>query len=175
VARSSQPATKSPGLWVGGSQGVYRQPPLTALQNGRGTRYNQRIVRAWEWEPSGKAIVSHPVSISVLDERRIVSDSSDVGEGPLMAASCLMPNFRAQSFIDSSSHFHRYWWDWQRAASQGATCTRGLRITRPKAWTIAELTSSPQARLRPITNTQLPKAVPGTVFLKKRGRDSDEL
>jgi hypothetical protein len=30
-------------------------------------------------------------------------------------------------------------------------------------------------RLRSITNTQLPKPVPGTVFLKKRFYDGDEL
>ena len=40
----------------------------------------------------------------------------------------------------------------------------------PNAWTIAALASSPRVRLRPITNTQLPKPVPGTVFLKKRCR-----
>ncbi|AUT76577.1 hypothetical protein C2L64_51485 [Paraburkholderia hospita] len=34
--------------------------------------------------------------------------------------------------IDSPSRFHRYWWDWQRAASRGGTCIRGLRISRPK-------------------------------------------
>src|SRR5258708_28399057 len=39
---------------------------------------------------------------------------------------------RPRPIIDSPSRFHRYWWDWQRAASQGGTCTRGLRISRPK-------------------------------------------
>src|SRR5216683_1214401 len=39
---------------------------------------------------------------------------------------------RSRPDIDSPSRFHRYWWDWQLAASQGGTCTRGLRISRPK-------------------------------------------
>ena len=40
--------------------------------------------------------------------------------------------YRLRPNIDSPSRFHRYWWDWQRAASRGGTCTRGLRISRPK-------------------------------------------
>jgi hypothetical protein len=39
---------------------------------------------------------------------------------------------RYRPIVDSPSRFHRYWWDWQRAASRGGTCTRGLRINRPK-------------------------------------------
>src|ERR1700693_2869077 len=60
----------------------------------------------------------------------------------------------SSAFIDSPSRFHRYWWDWQLAASEGGTCTRGLRIRRPIAWTITALSSSPRVRLRSITNTQ---------------------
>src|ERR1700674_5079907 len=43
---------------------------------------------------------------------------------------------------------------WQVSVSEGGTCTRGLRIYRPKRPTFAALASSPRVRLRSTTNTQ---------------------
>ena len=43
---------------------------------------------------------------------------------------------------------------WQVAAGEGGTCTRRLRICRPKRLTISALGSSPRVRLRSTTNTQ---------------------
>ena len=43
---------------------------------------------------------------------------------------------------------------WQVSASEGGTCTRGLRIFRLKRPTFTALLSNPQVRLRSITNTQ---------------------
>ena len=43
---------------------------------------------------------------------------------------------------------------WQVAAGESGTCTRRLRISRPKRLTISALGSSPRVRLRSTTNTQ---------------------
>ena len=43
---------------------------------------------------------------------------------------------------------------WQVAASEGGTCTRGLRISVPKRSTLTGLASSPRVCLRSTTNTQ---------------------
>jgi len=43
---------------------------------------------------------------------------------------------------------------WQMAASEGGTCTRGLRIFVPERSTFAALASSPRVCLHSTTNTQ---------------------
>ena len=43
---------------------------------------------------------------------------------------------------------------WQMAASEGGTCTRGLRISVPERSTFAVLASSPRVCLHSTTNTQ---------------------
>jgi len=61
------------------------------------------------------------------------------------------PTAQKRTFRSAFSDTHR---SWQVAVSEGGTCTRGLRISRPKRLTITGLASSPRVCLRSTTNTQ---------------------
>ena len=63
----------------------------------------------------------------------------------------LMLTSHKKTFRSAFSDTYR---SWQVSASEGGTCTRGLRITRPKRLTFTALASSPRVRLRSTTNTQ---------------------
>jgi len=69
-------------------------------------------------------------------------------DGRSAALAFLIPGVASRPFIGSPSRFHRYFGTGSFAASEGGTCTCGLRISRPKRQTIAELASSPRVRLR---------------------------
>ena len=62
-----------------------------------------------------------------------------------------MPTAHKRTFRSAFSDTHH---SWQVAVSEGGTCTRGLRISRPKRLTITALRSSPRVCLRSTTNSQ---------------------
>ena len=62
-----------------------------------------------------------------------------------------MSTARKRTFRSAFCDTHH---SWQVSVSEGGTCTRGLRITRPERPTFSALASSPRVRLRSATNTQ---------------------
>jgi len=62
-----------------------------------------------------------------------------------------MPTAQKRTSRSAFSDTHH---SWQVAVSEGGTCTRGLRISRPKRPTFTALLSSPRVCLRSTTNTQ---------------------
>ena len=64
---------------------------------------------------------------------------------------CSMPRVPKSTFRSAFSNTDE---NWRVAASEGGTCTRGLRISVPERSTFAALASSPRVCLHSTTNTQ---------------------
>jgi hypothetical protein len=94
---------------------------------------------------SGHVADGRPVRGSMADNREVRSSTSRLFGG------------NSSAIIDSPSCLLSIDTVGLAASCQsdsGGTCTRGLRISRPIAWTITAISSSPRVRLRSITNSQ---------------------